>query len=128
MAFPDRMRSRILCLAAIVALAVYCGGGGGGDGGPTDPPDPAPSAITITTPSAPPPRFIPVNASLAVGGTVTWVNGSPVNHDLLATTSNWHLSRTLAPAETFQTTVAQAGTYRYRCTIHERMNGVVEVR
>jgi plastocyanin len=65
---------------------------------------------------------------LAVNGTVTWTNASPVNHDVVATTSNWQLGRTLAPGATFQATVGQAGTYRYRCTIHEGMNGVVEVR
>jgi plastocyanin len=65
---------------------------------------------------------------VAAGGTVTWTNGSPVNHDVVATTGNWHLSRTLAPGASFQATVGQAGTYRYECTIHPGMAGVVEVR
>jgi hypothetical protein len=129
MAFDHRVHSKIPFLALVVALVVHCGGGGGGSGGgPIDPPPPPPLAVSITTGTAPPPRFIPVSTSLAVGGTVTWTNASPVAHDLLATTSNWQLSRTLTPGASFQTTVGQPGTYRYRCTIHEGMTGNIEVR
>jgi plastocyanin len=65
-----------------------------------------------------------------VGGTVTWTNTTPAPalHDLVATTSNWQLGRTLASGESFQTTLAQAGTYRYVCTIHDGMTGTIEVR
>ena len=118
--------SRILFLAPVMALIVHCGGGGGG--GPISPPPPPPGTLAVTTGTAPPPRFIPVSGSLAAGGTVTWTNASPVVHDLLATTGNWQLSRTLAPGGNFQATIPQAGTYGYRCTIHEGMTGSIEVR
>ncbi len=119
-----------LACGLLAALAIRCGGGGGGGGGPVDPPDPAPSSVSITTSTSPPPRFIPASAELAVGGTVTWTNTSPapVVHDVVATTMNWQLSRTLGPGESFQTTIAEAGTYRYRCTLHAGMNGTIEVR
>ena len=95
-----------------------------------DPPDPAPSSVSITTSTSPPPRFIPASTELAVGGTVMWTNTSPapVVHDVVATTMNWQVSRTLGPGESFQTTIAEAGTYRYRCTLHAGMNGTIEVR
>lgn len=128
MVFPRRMRHGIPPIAAI-AFAVACGGGGGDGGNPIiQPPPPPSSSVSITTGSAPPPRFIPVSAELAAGGTVTWTNGSPVNHDLVATTGNWQLGRTLTPGGTFQTIVGGAGSYRYRCTLHEGMNGTIEVR
>ena len=122
-------------LVIMVASVVQCGSsGGGGDPDPIGPPGPAPSAVAVTTNTGPPTgRFIPASASLAVGGTVTWTNTTPPTpppalHDIVATTSNWQLGRTLAPGESFQTTIAQAGTYRYQCTIHPGMNGTIEVR
>ena len=128
MVFPHRKRHGIAPIAAI-AFAVGCGGGGSDGITPPPPPPPPPSSsVSITTGSAPPPRFIPVSTELAVGGTVTWTNGSPVVHDLVATTNNWQLSRTLDPQASFQTTVGEAGSYRYRCTLHEGMNGSIEVR
>ena len=39
-------------------------------------------------------------------------------HDLVATTSNWQLGRTLASGESFESTLTQAGTYRYVCDPH----------
>jgi hypothetical protein len=127
MSFDGKVHSKIGLIALVIASFVHCGGGGGGNS-IIDPPPPPPPAVSVTTGAAPPPRFIPVSASLAVGGTVTWTNGSPVAHDLVATTSNWQLSRTLSPGQSFQATIAQAGTYRYECTIHPGMTGSVEVR
>ncbi|CAN5888037.1 hypothetical protein BH20GEM1_BH20GEM1_08920 [soil metagenome] len=131
MPFDRNAYSRIAFVGLTLALVAHCGGGGGGGGGgPIDPPPPPPATLAVTTATAPPPRFIPVSASLAVGGTVTWTNTSPspVRHDLVATTTNWHLGRTLATGESFQTTIAQPGTYRYQCTIHAGMIGSIEVR
>ena len=126
-----RASARIAIIGLVIGFVVQCGGGGGGgDQDPIGPPGPAPSTVAITTSTNVPPRFVPVSTALAVGGTVTWTNTSPapVRHDLVATTSNWQLSRTLAPGESFQTTVPQAGTYRYQCTIHAGMIGTIEVR
>lgn len=125
--------ARIAFVALLAASITHCGSSGGSGGGDPDPmgPDPAPSAVTVTTNLGPPAgRFIPASTSLAVGGTVTWTNTTPAPalHDLVATTSNWQLGRTLASGESFQTTLAQAGTYRYVCTIHDGMTGTIEVR
>ena len=130
MTFRHENGSRAALIAILATLSVHCGGGGGGGGDIVDPPPPPPATIAITTATSPPPRFIPVNAAVAVGGTVTWTNTSPapVRHDLVATTPNWQLSRTLGPGESFQTTVSQAGTHRYMCTIHQGMIGTIEVR
>jgi len=124
--------TRIILASLAAALVIDCSGGGsgGGNGGPNGPVDPAPSTLAITTATSPPPVFIPVAAELAVGGTITWTNTSPApnNHDLVATTPNWQLGRTLAPGESFTTTLPQAGRYQYRCTIHAGMNGTIDVR
>ena len=118
---------RSIQCAITIALAAACGGEDSVTN-PPPPPPPPPSAITIRTPSAPPPRFMPVSATLAVGGTVTWTSGSPVAHDLVATSSNWQLNHALPPGASFQATIGEVGTYRYHCTIHPEMTGTIVVR
>ena len=130
--FDRSVTARIAFIGLVIASGVQCGGGGGGGGNddPIGPPGPAPTTVAVTTSTIPPARFIPVSTVVAVGGTVTWTNTSPapVRHDLVATTSNWQLSRTLGPGESFQTTVTQAGIHQYRCTIHAGMTGTIDVR
>ena len=132
MPFLGTLPMRISLVGLAIALVVHCSsdGDGGGGGGPNGPGNPAPATLAVTTATAPPPVFIPVAAELAAGGTVTWTNTSPApnSHDLVATTSNWQLGRTLGPGESFTTTIAQPGRYQYRCTIHAGMNGTIDVR
>lgn len=111
--------------ALAIVLAAACGSDGGGGPSGTVPP---PTSIDITTGATPPPRFIPVTATLAAGGTVKWTNGSPADHNLITTSSNWTLSEDLPVGQSFETTIAQAGTYRYECTIHPGMTATIEVR
>lgn len=122
--------AKVTCLVLGLAIVVQCSSNGGGGGGPNGPQGPAPATLAVTTAMVPPPVFIPVAAELAAGGTVTWTNTSPAPnaHDLVATTSNWQLGRTLAPGESFTTTIADPGRYQYRCTIHAGMNGTIDVR
>lgn len=126
MAFERNLCLCIACIATGIAFFANCSGGGGGRN-PTEPLEPPPSAITITTPQSGTQRFIPANASLAVGGTVTWRNGSPVDHDIFSLSGTWSTTR-LAPTESFQVTFPQAGVFDYLCTIHQGMSGRIEVR
>jgi hypothetical protein len=127
------MSNRSVCASmafvGIVIASVMACGGGGGDGGDNDPvgPGPAPFTVSITTSGSPPPRFIPASTTLAEGGTVTWTNGSPADHNLVATTSNWQLNEDLPMGQSFQRTISQAGTYGYQCTIHPGMIASIEV-
>jgi plastocyanin len=113
---------------ALLFTMLACGGSGGGGGGNPTEPDDLPTAITVTTGSQLPPRFIPTATALAVGGTVTWRNGSPVPHNVISKTDAWPASTDLAPAETFQVTFPQAGDFGYRCSIHPGMEGTITVR
>lgn len=119
------MRKHIAMIALAIGFSGGCGGSEG-DGGPIGPPPPA-AEVTVTTGSAPPPRFIPVSSIVAVGGTVTFRNGSPVVHDVTSESNTW-LAKTLNPSESFQVTFAQAGVFPYRCTLHPGMNGSIEVK
>jgi plastocyanin len=126
MAFDRKLNSSIVCIAVGIVSIAGCSGGGGG-GNPIEPPEPLPSAITVTTGQSAPPRFIPANASVAVGGTVTWRNASPVDHDVLSLSGAWPTTR-LAPTESFQVSFPQAGEFDYICTIHQGMAGTIVVR
>lgn len=58
------------------------------------------------------------------GGTVTFVNVDPVQHNLFGTT--WGFD-TLAPGVSFTQTFDEDGTYPYACTLHPGMVGAVVV-
>lgn len=125
-----RSETSLRVTAGALALSVMAACGGGGGGGPTQPDPPAPSSIAVMA-AGPPPRFQPASALLAVGGTVTWTNTSPGTHNLIVTTANWEpnqLGRNIEPGESFSTTINQAGTHGYECTIHPGMTGQIIVR
>ena len=124
MSLDRKLCSWVACIAMGIAFVAGCGGGDG----PTGITDPPPTAVTVTTGAEPPPRFIPASVTVAVGGTVTWQNGSPAAHNVRSTTGAFLGSPDLDPTETFLVTFAQAGTFPYQCTIHPGMNGTVTVR
>ena len=115
------MLTRIAVLALAAAL-VACGD----DDSPG--PNPPPSTLSVTTPTQPPPRFIPATGRVAVGGEVTWTNGSPegVIHDVASDNGAW-TTTTLDPGESFSVTFDEAGSYTYRCNLHAGMTGVIHV-
>jgi plastocyanin len=119
-------------LAALAMSLAACGGGGGGGDGPTNPtppnpPTPAPSAATVQA-LASSNAFSPSQVTIARNGTVTW-NFSTLTHNVTFT------GGTGAPANVPETTNAQvsrtfgtAGSFPYRCTLHDGMNGSVTVQ
>src|SRR5690606_22074654 len=115
------------CTAVVVLAAglVACGDDAGGNG-----PEPAPTSLAVTTPTTPPPVFIPATGRVAVGGTVTWTNGSlpslPAAHDIISDNNRWE-PRTLLPGESFSVTFDEAGAFSYRCSIHPGMTGLIRV-
>src|SRR5687767_10957366 len=114
-------------LIGLLALTLGFAAGCGSEDPPAGPGPGAPDAITVTTGSAPPPRFIPQSGSIAVGGTVTFRNGSPVEHNVKSGTNVWAL-RALQPDEAFDVTFTEAGQYTFECTIHPGMTGVIVVQ
>lgn len=111
---------------ATLALALVVAAGCGGDDGPTAP-DPAPMTLAVTTGTQPPPRFIPASGEVAVGGTVTFTNASPVAHNVVPGAPGGWTGADLEPTESFSVTFPNAGVFPYRCTIHEGMTGFIEV-
>lgn len=83
------------------------------------PPVAATVSMTATT-------FAPTTTEISVGGTVTWVNGSGIPHDVDFGTPD----RKIAVFESGQRslTFPTAGTFAYHCNLHAGMQGTVSVR
>jgi plastocyanin len=71
--------------------------------------------------------FAPNPITVAVGGSVTWVNNDSVTHTSVANNGAW-TSPPIAPGGSFSTTFAAAGTFAYHCSIHPGMIGTVTVQ
>ena len=79
------------------------------------------SSVLTTT------AFAPNPVSVAVGGSVTWVNNDNVTHTSTANNASWN-SGSIAPGSQFTTTFATAGSYTYHCAIHPGMVGTINVQ
>jgi plastocyanin len=71
--------------------------------------------------------YAPNPVSVAVGGTVTWVNNDTTTHTSTADGGAWS-SGSIAPGGQFSRTFGTAGTFTYHCTIHPNMVGTVQVQ
>lgn len=61
----------------------------------------------------------------AVGATITWSNDDDVTHNLQALSGVF--DRNLPPGESFQWQAERPGAFRYICTIHDNIHGVIVV-
>ena len=71
--------------------------------------------------------FGPMEITVPIGATVTWVNGDDVPHTVRAIDGAFH-SRPLDSDERFSFTFTRAGVYSYFCSIHPKMTAKVIVR
>jgi plastocyanin len=71
--------------------------------------------------------FTPPNRSVPAGTAVTWVNRDDVPHRIASADQKFPLGPTLDTDQHYTYTFSAAGTYRYFCTIHPTMTGVVTV-
>jgi plastocyanin len=101
-------------LALGVALVgAACGSNGGQSA--------APSSVSMVDYA-----FNPASMTIAAGTTVTWTNGGTQDHTVTADDGSFD-SGHVAVSSTFTHTFAAAGTFAYRCTIHEQMTGTIVV-
>jgi plastocyanin len=72
--------------------------------------------------------FDPRTIQVPVGTTLRWTNRGANDHDVTSTDLKTFLSPLLGPGQTFEVTLAQAGSFGYVCSLHEGMSGTVMVR
>lgn len=84
-----------------------------------------PSAATVTMPAN---VFVPFLVQLARGGTVTWVFGSDAHNVIFAPAAGAPADINIVTNVSIARTFPTVGNFRYDCTIHPGMNGVIEVK
>jgi len=117
-------------LAGLLMLAATACGGAGGYGTTAPPPPPPPPPPTGTVDANTNLTFNPRQATVHVGGTVTFVFKS-VGHNVNFDTQNAGTPADIPGVNanvTVQRTFTTAGTYQYHCNIHPGMNGSVVVQ
>ena len=116
---------RLLPLALVILGLAACGDddGGGGQGASSAAcPD---GSVEIKMVDI---KFDPENATAQAGQEVCWPNEDTIDHNVVAQSGADFESDLYGKGEAFTTTVEQAGTIDYVCTIHPAMVGTLEVR
>ena len=91
------------------------------------------NAIGSSTPGCEPDCFIPNAATIAVGGTVSFVNSDTAPHTSTSGTPAggpdgvWDSSLVM-PGSSYDTTISSAGTYDYFCMVHPWMTGTITAK
>ena len=88
------------------------------------------NAIGSSTPGCEPDCFIPNKATIAVGGTVSFVNSDSAPHTSTSGSPSdgpdgvWDSSLVM-PGSSYDTTISSAGSYDYFCMVHPWMTGII---
>jgi plastocyanin len=72
-------------------------------------------------------KFQPASASVKVGDTVLWTNGSSVAHNVTFDSYSSISSDSLSNGDKYAVKFTKAGSYQYHCTFHPGMDGTVSV-
>jgi len=69
--------------------------------------------------------FAPVELKVKVGDTVTWTNRDDIPHTIVS--AGKFRSKTLDTDDNFSFTFTAAGDYKYFCSLHPHMTGLIKV-
>ncbi|MET0220885.1 MAG: cupredoxin family copper-binding protein [Tardiphaga sp.] len=69
--------------------------------------------------------FAPVELKLKIGDTVTWTNHDDIPHTVVS--AGKFRSKTLDTDDSFSFTFTVAGDYKYFCSLHPHMTGMIKV-
>jgi plastocyanin len=69
--------------------------------------------------------FAPVELKVKIGDTVTWTNHDDIPHTVVS--AGKFRSKTLDTDNSFSFTFATAGDYKYFCSLHPHMTGMIKV-
>jgi plastocyanin len=121
---PGSMRW-LTILVLLGAFAAACGGddGGGSEQGASSEACPDGSVVIRMADI----KFDPEDATAAVGQEVCWINEDTIDHNAVDEEGGAFRSELFGKGQTFTTTVEEAGTISYVCTIHPGMTGTLTV-
>jgi plastocyanin len=69
--------------------------------------------------------FTPAQLTVKVGDTVTWTNHDDIPHTVVS--AGKYRSKTMDTDGTFTFTFTSAGDYKYFCSLHPHMTGMIKV-
>ena len=69
--------------------------------------------------------FTPPGLTVKVGATVSWANHDDIPHTIVS--AGKFKSKTLDTDNTFSFTFTSAGEYKYFCSLHPHMTGMIKV-
>ena len=69
--------------------------------------------------------FSPAELKVKVGDTVTWTNHDDIPHTVVS--AGKFRSKTMDTDNTFTFTFTSAGDYKYLCSLHPHMTGMIKV-
>jgi len=69
--------------------------------------------------------FTPAELKVKVGDTVTWTNHDDIPHTVVS--AGKYRSKTMDTDDTFSFTFTSAGDYKYFCSLHPHMTGMIKV-
>jgi plastocyanin len=69
--------------------------------------------------------FTPAQLSVKIGDTVTWTNHDDIPHTVVS--AGKYRSKTMDTDGTFSFTFTSAGDYKYFCSLHPHMTGMIKV-
>ncbi len=72
-------------------------------------------------------KFVPDEATAKVGQMICWPNEDEIQHNAVAEEGADFKSELYGKGEVFASSVQDAGTVTYVCTIHPGMDGTIEV-
>jgi len=69
--------------------------------------------------------FAPAQLTVKIGDTVTWTNHDDIPHTVVS--AGKYRSKTMDTDGTFSFTFTSAGDYKYFCSLHPHMTGMIKV-
>lgn len=125
------MRFRIAVAAALLGAASFgCGSSYSPPASPTPTPTTgsgSPVSIVSGASTKASSAYAPNPITVAVGGSVTWMNNDSTSHTSTADGGAWS-SGTIGPGASYTKQFSSAGTFTYHCSIHPGMVGSVVVQ
>ncbi len=73
-------------------------------------------------------KFDPETLTVTAGTTVTWTNKDEIPHTVASSDKSFKGSSGLDTGDTYSYTFDKPGTYKYYCTLHPFMTGVIVVK
>lgn len=120
---------RLAIVSAVLVSAAACGNEPSSPSQmpPVTPPDGPSITIPVGAEGLGNRAYIPADLDVAVGTTVTWINGDAIPHTSTSDAPGWN-SGIVAPGGRYSSTFQTAGTFPYHCSLHPGMVGSVVVR